>query len=125
MRKPLLPALVAAVLLAAIFGALGRGAAPASLTAEGPVWRMRSGGLLYWFHATFRVEKLFDAARDPRELRDLAAARPRDVERLRAEFLRRLRLPSLDRVPESGKGWLEEVGKNGYWGPPSPPGDGK
>jgi hypothetical protein len=86
---------------------------------------MRSGGLVYRFHATFRVEKLFDERSDPRELQDLSAARPADVARLRAAFLRRMRQPSLDRVPVSGRQWLEDVMRNGYWGDPSPPGQGR
>jgi hypothetical protein len=125
LRKALLPGLLAALVLAAAFGVLGRGAAPPSVETDGPVWRMRSGDLVYWFHATFRVEKLFDAERDPRELQDLSAARPEEVRRLRAAFLKRLRLPSLDRVPEEGRRWLEDMMRNGYWGDPDPGGSGR
>ncbi len=116
MRKALLPALLATAVVLLAAGLAGRFAGPDPLTAEGPVWRLRSGDLLYRFHATFRVETLFDAARDPFETRDLAAERPADMERLRAEFLRRLRVTGIEKVPASGEKWREMIEGNGYLG---------
>jgi hypothetical protein len=116
LRKALLPALLATAVLVVAAGWPGRLLAPDPVTAEGPVWRLRSGDLLYRFHATFRIEALFDAARDPYETRDLAAGRPADLERLRAEFLRRLRVPGIEKVPVSGEKWREMIEGNGYLG---------
>ncbi len=115
MRKALLPALVAVVLLAAAAVWAGLSVAPDPLRVEGPILRLRSGELVYRFHATFRVEALFDAIRDPYETRDLAAKRPEDLARVRGEFLKRLGLPSLEAVPSSGQRWKEMLEGNGYF----------
>lgn len=109
-------ALLATAALAAAAGLLGARAAPDPPGREGDVYRMRRGDLLYRFHATFRVESLFDAAADPHETRDLAAARPADLERLRAEFLRRLRLKDLDAVPVTAEEWRKAAEGLGYLG---------
>jgi len=113
--RPLPAALLIAALLAAAAAWASSAAAPPRLSSEGPVWRLRAGGLLYRFHATFRVETLFDEARDPYETDDLSRARPGDLERLRAVFLRRLHLPGLDQVPVRGREWREMLEGNGYF----------
>lgn len=105
--------LPAALLLAALLAAAAAGAAslsaPPRVFAEGPVWRLRDGALLYRFHAVFREERLFDAAADPYETKDLSGARPDDLSRLRALFLGRLGVPSLERVPKTGREWLDMI----------------
>ena len=119
MRKvPLATLALAAVAAGAALWLGTRSSAPA-LSAEGPVWRLRSEGLLYRYHATFRIETLFDAARDPTELEDLSKRRPADLERLRREFLRRLGVADLAKVPDAGGAkWLEDLRRSnpGYVG---------
>jgi len=116
-------ALPAALVLAAVLAAgaiwAAASAAPPRIAVEGPVWRYREGDLLYRFHATFREEKLFDAAADPYETRDLAAARPVELMALRAAFLKRLHRPDLEHIPVSGEAWRNDLAGNGYYhGPP-------
>lgn len=110
--------LPAALLLAAVLGAIAAGAAgrfaPPRLEVLGPVWRYRDGDLLYRFHATLDEEKLFHALEDPYETKDLAAARAADLERMRAAFLRRLHVPALGKVPDTGEAWLDLVRGLGY-----------
>lgn len=108
--------LLAAAVLGAAAGALGAAARPEPPTAEGPVWRMRRGSLLYRFHATFDREALFDAVADPLETRDVAAERPSELAILRAEFLRRMRAGKLEEVPDSAGAWRQRVEGVGYLG---------
>ncbi len=114
MFRHLPAALLAAAALAAAAAGAAERCAPPRVAVLGPVWRFRDRDLLYRFHATFREERLFDAAADPFETKDLAAARPGDLARLRAAFLRRLRVPALEKVPPSGEAWRELVEGLGY-----------
>jgi hypothetical protein len=111
-----LPALGLALAAAALGAWGGAATRPSAPSSDGPVWRLRARGLVYRFHAAFRTEALFDAAADPRETRDLAPARPRDLEALRASFLRYLRRDSLDAVPASSEEWRLEMEALGYFG---------
>ncbi|MCK6479507.1 MAG: hypothetical protein L6R43_04960 [Planctomycetes bacterium] len=86
---------------------------PPNPTREGDVYRWR-GRLLYRFHATYRDERLFDPRADPYETRDLAPERGGEVARMRAAFLARLRLRSLDEVPRSMEEWLRLADGLGY-----------
>ena len=80
------------------------------------VYRLRSGWFLYRFHATFRIEALFYPQGDPYETRDFSALFPADLARLRAEFLRRLRLHRLEDVPVTEGEWRKLVEGVGYLG---------
>lgn len=114
MARSLPAALLISAALAAVAIWAASAAAPPRISVEGPVWRYREGTLLYRFHATFREERLFDAATDPYETRDLRGDRTADLERLRAGFLKRLRAPSLEKVPVSGENWKNDLAGNGY-----------
>ena len=100
--------LAVAFLLAAALAGAAVGAAecsrPPRLTIEGPVWRYREGDLLYRFHATFRVERLFDAKEDPYETRDLSTTRPADLIALRAAVRPRRPNPHHPTGPTTGGG---------------------
>lgn len=112
--------LPAALLATALLGAAAMAAAAAAFgpnpSREGDVYRWR-GRLLYRFHATFRVEALFDPSVDPFETRDLSKGMPEETLRMRGGFLRRLRLRSLGEVPVSMEEWRMLVEGNGYFGP--------
>ena len=114
--RALLPSLALGLVAAALGAVAGAASRPAAPSAEGPVWRHRSAGLVYRYHAAFRTEALFDAAADPAEARDLAAERPVDLALLRASFLRYLRVGSLEAVPASSEEWRDRLEGVGYLG---------
>ncbi len=120
MGRPAALALAAATLLAAAMGFLGAAARPSgrfSKVPGDPIYRLTGEGWTYRFHATFRVEALFEEG-DRREARDLSRERPDEVARLRARFLARMDLGSLGAVPAEDEEMRERLRANGYVGGP-------
>ena len=89
---------------------------PQKLSKVGPVYRFRDHDLLYRFHATFRVEALFDLAADPLETNDLARQQPDQVRDMRSRFLATLEVASLEDVPAEGEEMREKLESLGYIG---------
>ena len=108
---------LAASLLAATAWMTTREAVPPPPERDGSVVRLRRGELLYRYNATFRAEALFLWRDDPLESRDLALERPRDLERLRGEFLGYYTgARTLADIPLEKQDWRATLESMGYLG---------
>ena len=76
--------------------------------------RYEKWGLVYVYHPLTDTEGLYALAEDPKLLRNLVAARPREVRRLRREVCDRLGLSDLTELRVQGEETLEWLRGLGY-----------
>lgn len=72
------------------------------------------GDLRYTYHVATGVEGLYDVAKDPRLLDNLAAKRPEDLKRMREAMRRNIGVDSLDEIRRRQDEMAERLRGLGY-----------
>ena len=112
--------IILAVLALLVFGAVlavcVRREPPTEMPSE---LRIDRGGLRFTYHVPTGHEALFDVASDPKMLKNLAAERPDDARRLRAELEENVRskagVKSLEELRAAQREVIERLRRLGYF----------